>query len=234
MDAYHVVVHRPYADISKTIQRVADNCTTLAVYDHPAHTRKCAHTHWYLVGLTKTVERIKQWITEEIGERLTRNDWAFMTTIAKGPKKGQPVDIDCLSYFHKGQYPCVFSKNITPETIAEKHLASYKPKASEATAKGSHTDKQLAKKGLTHWDVVEYVRDKATKEEYLGRGDFGTLEHMSRFKSYPEVYDILVAKLEELKIKTHQSDLERWFATIVRIDQSCQMKYKILEKYSKV
>lgn len=233
MNVYHIVVHRPYVDISKTISRVAENCNQLAVYDHPANKRECSHTHWYLSGFTKTVERIKQWITEELGVKLKRTEWAFMTTITKGAKKGLPVDLDCLSYFHKGQYPCVFSQNITPETFSEKHLVSYKPKTDETTAKGSHTDRQLAKKGLTHWDIVEWVRDKAKKEEYLGRDPDIGMVHKTRFASYSEVYDLLVIKLEELKIKTHQSDLERWFATIVRTDQSCQIKYNILQKYSK-
>lgn len=232
MNVYHIVVHRPYANISKTIQRVSEVCDTIAVYEHPANARECSHTHWYVSGLTKSVETIKLWLTEEIGQRPKRNEWAFMTQITKGDKKGQPVDIDSLTYFHKGQYPCLFSKNISEKTFEEKHAVSHKPKNEVVSPKGSHTDKQLAKKGLSHWDIIEYVRNKATKEEYLGRDD-GMLVHKMRFASYSEVYDILVDKLEELKIKTHQSDLERWFATITRTDQSNPMKYNILQKYKK-
>lgn len=155
-----------------------------------------------------------------------------MTQITKGDKKGQPVDIDSLTYFHKGEHPCLFSKNISEKTFEEKHSVSHKPKNQVINPKGSHTDKQLAKKGLSHWDIIEYVRGKASKEEYLGRDD-GLMVHKTRFASYSEVYDILVDKLEELKIKTHQSDLERWFATITRTDQSNPMKYNILQKYKK-
>lgn len=229
-----VVLHFPYEQIKNVIEtKLSNKCDQTIWYEHPPQSRQVRHCHGYIKGLSVSRQTIKDWITKELGMKPDAKSWYFLNNIVKGEKKGQPVDIECISYFHKGQYPCMFKHNIDDETVKKYEALSYIPVVKDKV-KGSHTDKQLAKKGLTHWDIVEYVREKAHKVEVLKQTDIG-LCHCPAYADYEQIYDLLVGKLEELKIKTHQSDLERWFCTIVRNDASSQavVKARIMEKYRK-
>lgn len=229
-----VVLHFPYESIKNVIEtKLSAKCAAMVWYEHPPKRREVRHCHGYIKGLSVSRQTVKDWITTELGMKPDKKDWSFMNTIVKGDKKGQPVDIACISYFHKGEYPLKYKYNITDDVIKQYEALSYKPVEKE-NAKSSHTDKQLRKAGLSHWDVVEYVREKAHKTEVLRQTDIG-LVYCSAYADYEQIYDLLVGKLEELKIKTHQSDLERWFCTIVRNDAgaSAVVKQNILAKYKK-
>lgn len=234
----HVVLHYPYESIRNVIETKL-KCEQTIWYEHPPSKREVRHCHGYINGLSVTRQQFKNWITEELGMKPDKGSWSFMREICKGDKKGQKVGIDCIPYFHKGQYPMMYKHGITDEEVVKYESLSFKPPEKEASGKKglSHTDHQLAKKGLTHWDIVEYVREKAFKVNVLKKDPAtGCMIEQPAYSDYGQIYDLLCAKLEECKIKTHQSDLERWFCTIIRNDASgnAVVRQNILNKYSKI
>lgn len=214
-------VHDEFCNVD--LSELYELCDKVAVYQHDADEEvNRTHIHGVCIGCSKKEDTVR---------KLFKGKYEYALTF-KNKKTGGEVNSTYIAYMSKGCYEPVYVKNISDEEVALGKSLGYKPEKNDK--KGSHTDKQLAKKGLTHWDIVEYVRSKAHKVNVLKQTDIG-LCSVPAYADYGQIYDLLVSKLEECKIKTHQSDLERWFCTIVRNDASAEavVKENILKKYSK-
>lgn len=214
-------VHLEYSAVD--LGDLYESCKKMIIYQHDADDEvNRTHIHGLCIGYDKRDDTFRKYF---------KGKYEYALTL-KNKKTGGPVDETYIAYMSKGCYDPVFVKNFSDEEIAFGKSVGYKPEKRDN--KGSHTDKQLAKKGLTHWDVVEWVRERAFKQEVLTR-EMGYVVTTVGYSDYSQIYDLLINKLEELKIKTHQSDLERWFCTIVRNDAGCKgiVKESILNKYSK-
>lgn len=102
-----------------------------------------------------------------------RNDWAFMTEITKGVKKGQPVDRDAITYFHKGQHPVKFSSGITQDEIDGYHKKSYKPTEQESKAVFKTIYESTEVKCKRKCDYVSSMKQlyEKRKSNYVGFDD---------------------------------------------------------------
>lgn len=215
-------IHLPFADVK--LDNLYEDCEKVIVYEHPPDDEvKRLHIHGLCIGYKYKDDTLRKHFKGKYEYALT----------FKNKKTGGPVDETYITYMSKGEYDPLYVKNFHDDEIQLGKSLGYKPVKSDK--KMSHTDKQLSKKGLSHWDVIEYVRSKALKTIVLGKDMFGYMVEKEAYADYEQIYDLLVGKLEELKIKTHQSDLERWFCTIVRNDASANavVKDNILAKYKK-
>lgn len=206
------------------LEQLYEDCEKVIVYEHPADDEVSrTHIHGLCIGYKHKDDTFRKFF---------KGKYEYALTL-KNKKTGAPVDETFITYMSKGCYDPVYVKNVSDEEIELGKSLGFKVEKSDK--KMSHTDKQLNKKGLSHWDVIEYVRSKAHKTIVLGKDEFGYMIEKVAYADYEQIYDLLVGKLEELKIKTHQSDLERWYCTVIRNDSSANavVKQNILAKYKK-
>lgn len=229
VSTYTFRIHVGYAQVPDTIKRIAEASEYLAVYQHDGEGKR-THIHGYMEGYKMSIDSIKGWIKKELGvSEFDPNDWAFPTKITKGPKKGQPVDREALTYFYKGQYPIKFFKGFTIDEISELHSRSYIPDKTRST----HNERTLKKANKCHWDLIEEMKSLIEVEEYLKQDLFGSLVTSWRPRSYDQVYQIMIQTLDKHKLRSSPHDLERWFCTLVRDDESNSLKRNILAKFSR-
>lgn len=222
-------IHVEYSQIPDTIQKIAEASEYLAVYQHDGEGVR-THVHGYIEGFKKSTDSIKTWVKKELNlEVFPKEDWAFSTTIKKGENKGKPVNRNILTYFFKGQHPIKFYKGFTIDQIADLHSQSYIPDKKRST----HNERTLKKANKCHWDLVEEMKSLIEVESYIKADLFGSLITAWRPRSYDQVYQIMIQTLDKHKLRSSPHDLERWFCTLVRDDESNSLKRNILAKFSR-
>lgn len=124
---YAFRITESYDNLEQFVLQVGNHSQYLAVYEH-SEPDKRTHVHGYVEGLTVSTDTLKNWVKKALNVKtFKKSDWEFAEKIAKGEKKGKPVDRDSLVYFHKGKYPIRYNKGFTDEFISEQHKKSYVP-----------------------------------------------------------------------------------------------------------
>lgn len=105
----------------------------------------------------------------------------------------------------------------------------------QAKKDGVDDDNAIKKGAKTHWEIIEEIRATCKKDNVIN-DDFqsygmGTYEV---FRDKHEVWAVMIRALEKYHVKAAEYELDRWFSTIIRMDQRAMTKVKarILEKYS--
>lgn len=124
---YAFRITESYSNLEQFVLQVGNHSQYLAVYEH-SEPNKRIHIHGYVEGLTVSTDTLKNWVKKTLNvKKFPKSDWDFAEKIAKGEKKGQPVDRDSLIYFHKNRFPIKYNKGFDEEFIKEQHAKSYTP-----------------------------------------------------------------------------------------------------------
>lgn len=78
------------------------------------------------------------------------------------------------------------------------------------------------KKEKTHMELVQIIRDKCDKEQCMSPAPLGHegMVISYRFTNRHQVWRVMIEVLEEYKVKTSIHDLDRWYTTIMRVDNT--------------
>lgn len=153
-------ITRSYDDLATFFVRLAEVSDALVVYEH-YHEKKRTHCHFYLEGLTKKTDTLKNWVKKCLNvESFPASDWEFAEKISKGVKKGQPVDRDSIIYFHKGQYPLKFNKGFTDDFIEEQHKKSQSPENVTTIKKFVTIQESPKERKKRQYDLLQDMKKK--------------------------------------------------------------------------
>lgn len=146
-----VRVSYPYDRLKGFTHRLAEVCSRLAVYEHQASR---IHIHAFVQDCTVTVQTLKNWVTEELGEKPTRDQWSFKNKTREGPAEPR-----FITYMSKGKLDPAFVKGFTDEEIT-----TYRSQWVELTT-GSGTPAESAKEKITIFqmarELAQYIDAKS-------------------------------------------------------------------------
>lgn len=217
---YQLVFHKSYDEIEPHITRLKEECVSYLVGEHPADDDVATtHCHIAISGIntraltTKAAcETIRGWLPDSIKGR---GQYVIMD---KTQHTRLLYDWNMLcQYILKGkrEYFKCKSDNITEEDI-QRWIDAYNQVKQE---KQKVKEEKQKKKEYTQWDVIMEVRAEAPKREQLVQKPFG-LVYVNTVIPSQEVYNLMLEKLDEHKIRTNLNETERIFFSIIREDPS--------------
>ena len=202
---YVVRITRTYDELRDVIAKIGTKCQKIVAYEH---TGSRVHCHLLLVECKVSTDTLKNYVKEKLGV-VDKSDWSF--------KKCTEFYDKYITYMSKGTLQWKYQEGFEEEFLEKKK--------SEWVVKNEvhvlPSNKKNNKKD--YWEIIMEVRSQLTFHNTSG-----IWESRYPVQSNSEIYDMLIKKLEENKIRAADYELKRWFHTIIReYDQN--LKKKILD-----
>lgn len=196
MTDYAIRITRTFDEMGTAIERIASKCKKCVVYQHEGSRPHC---HLLLVECQVSTDTLKNYLKAQLGV-VDKSDWSF--------KKCQENYDKYITYMSKGIHKWSYQKEFEEKFLEEKR-AEWKDKAVESRS-DTTAAKKKAKKDC--WEIILEVRSQLSFKDTLGT--FGWATYCEQTNE--QIYDIMIKKLEENKIRAADYELKRWLHTIVR------------------
>lgn len=230
---YHVVFHKPFADVEAGLGGLKALCDAMLGAEHPADDEvKTTHCHFVINGIKTraiTTRSACETIRKHIPDTLKGQGQYFVSDRTTKTRELYDWEKTCI-YILKGQreYLKFRTDNITDEMIEEwLTLGFLKPKPTP-----QNKEETQKKKEYTQWDLIKEVRRDGIRREVLVKRDIGLIP-ITVIDPCKENYDLMIQKLEEHRIRTSQNEMERIWLTIIREDPNIQsaLYQKFMNKF---
>lgn len=211
-------ISRAYVDLSGVFTSwvQTDKPRLYTVYEHEADDEVSrTHCHFVLWDSEATVKKIKErQLYKEL--KLSRSDHSY--------KEVEWIDIKdplrVCQYMAKGTLMPVYSN--LPVAVSEYFRNKWEEKKSKAK---------------DYFDICMEIRDQCTYEACIDTKDeFGypQIRTVRVMRNFDEVYNMLLVKLDEERVRTNEMDMERWLLTITRGDPRLgeQTRERLRKKFS--
>lgn len=143
----------PYEKLAPWISRVALVSERTIWYEH-SDDQNNIHCHAIIMGLSKTIKTIKDWLKEMLQETPTGNQWMFPQTYKdKETGESRPVDDEFVKYMTKGKYDPKYNKGYSPEFVAEQKAKGFDGKAKKGA-------QRVSKSIQCYNEFVDWLNDK--------------------------------------------------------------------------
>lgn len=211
---FHVIIRRPYSDLSGFYDWAVSASTAVLVGEHEAD-KEIATTHChFMINADITDEGIRKQINKrKLGGR---GQYAILTQTEKAPRLPYDEEKLCIYILKGGKtsyHRSTFDERVP--ALQEKWVH----KQEDASPVGS------SKSEKTHWDLIQQIILESQKipgvwGAVLERTEFGDVVNDQGI--LPEgrgvIFDVMVRILNENKVRTSRNELERFYVSIVRHD----------------
>lgn len=222
MDAFFGRINRPYSDLSGVLVSWSLEAKKMLVYEHEPETDGCNRIHCHILVIDSQATRKK--LFERKNWKLLKEQLNIRGSEDFGFKNYEP-GLKTIEYMSKGIYQPKLVIGYSPQEINDAKNNGY-----------IKQDKQVTKKEKTHFDIIDEILKEVIYVECITRDDFGNQIFGKRIKDFDNVYDVLMKKLRENRIRTADYDINRWLTTIFRDDPywGASLRENMRKKYSPV
>lgn len=189
---YAVRITRTYDELGDSVKSIAQKCKQVIVYQHEGSRLHC---HLLLVECKVSTDTLKNYFKKTLGV-VDKSDWSF--------KVCNEFTNKYITYMSKGKYKPSFVKGFEENFIEERQKEWVEKKAATIVA-------AKKKSKVEYWDIILDIRSQLTFKDTSHIWQTTECE-----QSYEQIYDMLIKKLEENKIRAADFELKRWMHTIVR------------------
>ena len=193
-------ITRSYVDISGIFTEWSKNSRVFVLYEHEADEEiNRTHCHFVLWDNTDTVKKIKERNNYK-QFKFARSDhsWKELEWI----DEKDPIKV-CV-YMAKGNLDAKATN--LPSIMLDYFKQEWK---------------QGKQKKKDYFDICMEIREQCTYECSIEcRDEFGypQIRLVRAMRNFDEVYNMLMVKLDEERVRTNEMDIERWLLTIMRND----------------
>jgi len=219
-EVLHVIVRRPYADVSGLYQWLSEFSNSSLIGQHDADEEiENTHCHIQLKNFKKTIQSIRDHL--KIAGLGGRGNYNILTETQKEKK---PYDEHLLNiYILKGLHITYKSSSYSSDEIIA-YIEKWVDKVigSPTTAPTKAKDKTL-----THWQIIEEIIELSEqkpgwhnmtleRDENCNLVNGSSLSEVGRYG----MFDLMCQQLHKHKVRTSRNELERFYVTILRFDKA--------------
>lgn len=213
MTIYHVVVLKPYTDVSGFVLDLEKFGNVLACQHAPDEEDKTVHCH-IMCDTDKTAEAIRKRIVFHHLDG--RGQYAIML---KTKKLREVYDVYKLAvYILKGERDNLKLNKGYSNDFIEAALGAWQPLPVKADINLDKKSKSESKDTKTHYQLIKEIYDKASKTTRLVRDEFGNLVNEHCIENSVATWHLMCKVLNENHIRTSSHELERFYVTLLRQD----------------
>lgn len=210
MTDYAIRITRSFIELGNSIEAIADKCKKVVLYEHEGSRTHC---HLLLVECKVSTDTLKNYFKKTLGV-VDKADWSFKVCTEFYNRY--------ITYMSKGKYMYKYQKGFEESFLEEKRNEWVEKVVVESPTATKKVKKE-------YWRIIEEVRSQLTFTDESGL--WGLTRKCNQ--SNTQIYDLLIAKLEENKIRSADFELKRWLHTIVR-EYDENLKYNVLKSLDRV
>lgn len=224
-EVLHVIVRKPYSDVSGLYQWIKQNSSDSLIGQHDADDEiENTHCHIQIKKFKMTIQSIRDHLkTAGLGGRGNYN------VLTETQRDKKPYDEHLLNiYILKGSYLTHRSSTYTIEQIQayiEKWTA-YIPIDGKDASGNVVPIKKKKEKPQNHWEIIEEIiklanlkpgwwRTTLERDEDSNLVNVSTLTDEGRYG----MFDLMCKQLQIHKVRTSRNELERFYVSILRFDK---------------
>ena len=133
MTTYAIRITAAYDDLKGYVEKMAEVCDKLVVYEHTDVSR--IHIHAYVENVTVSSDTLKNWVKKCLGVvAFPKSDWSFVTQL-----QGEEVKPMFITYMSKGVLRPKFIKGISTEDVDAYRLKWEDRRKPSPVSKGKET-----------------------------------------------------------------------------------------------
>jgi len=213
MTIFHVVILKPYVDVSGLVLDLDKFGNVLCGQHSPDDEDKTVHCH-IMCNTDKTAEAIRKRIV--VHSLSGRGQYAILT---KTKKLREVYDEFKLAvYILKGERDNLrYNKGYSNEFI-EAALDAWQPLPVKADINLDKKSKSESKDTKTHYQLIKEIYTKASKTTRLVRDEFGNLVSENCIENSVATWHLMCKVLNDNHVRTSSHELERFYVTLLRQD----------------
>lgn len=212
MTIYHVVVLKPYVDVSGFVLDLEKFGNVMACQHAPDDEDKTVHCH-IMCDTDKTAEAIRKRIVYHHLDG--RGQYAIMLKT----KRTREIydDYKLAIYILKGDRANLKYVKGYSDDYVETALKDWRQPVVKADV---NTDKKTSndKDTKTHYQLIKDIYAKAPKTNRLVRDEFGNLVDEHCVENSVATWHLMCKVLNENHVRTSSHELERFYVTLLRQD----------------